>query len=104
MGASGSLFEVLVDTDQVQTIGKNVQDLGDQLYELINQVHDVVEEVMMNGMKGQVQLSLDNAYTTVGQSMTDHTTRVTNVGEAVGQVAINTADMDADVASKLSAQ
>ena len=102
MGATA--WEALVDTDQVGTLGHNVEEIGGQLTELMTQVNQTVEDIMTNGMMGQVQLSLDSAYSTVEQSMMDHTQRVTNVGEAVSQTAINTADMDADVAGKLSAQ
>lgn len=91
------------DTAAVTEIGNSVEEIGEQLVELMTKVNTEVQTLLDEGLKGKVQLSLNEAYLAVGQSMDDHMKRFTALGAAVSQTAQNTAAMAEEVASKITA-
>ncbi len=95
------IMDRLMNVGAVKTKGQSIESLGQELINLMNEFDKTTENILSNGLRGKIQLSLNNAHGQVEPEMSKQAQRVLSTGSAVKKSAVATETMDSDVASKL---
>lgn len=97
-----STMDVLMNVSAVNKKGADLLQLGNDIKSLMKDFDTTTQDLLQNGLRGQVQLSMGNAVDEVQPGMDKHADRIIAEGTAVKKVAQNTQDFDLTMSKKLN--
>ncbi len=95
-------MDFFMETDVVGSKGKRIEQIGQDIQGVVKNYNRTVEDMLSNAIIGESQHKLAKIDELLKPGMEKHGRSTENIGFAVGKAAVNTANMDKDVANSIN--